>query len=205
MKQKSKDAIHRVSNTTRRDVARYVSTIAITICISLAYTGLSAQSKGFNDTVILKNGTVLSGVKAVVTKDSLVVTTSEGETSVFTKKEVSEVKKGDAGNGDKTEKVETKSNIASATWSDYQGAMNWEDAKKRCASLRMRLPKSNELVVAHNVGLGEKWQKEKNLFSSWHWTSEESSAKIAYYVYMSDGNVGSYVKGNDSVNVRCIR
>ena len=79
--------------------------IAITICIALAYTGLSAQSKGFTDTVILKNGTVLSGVKATVTKDSLVVTNPEGETSVFTKKEVSEVKKGGGDNNEQSAKT----------------------------------------------------------------------------------------------------
>jgi hypothetical protein len=133
MKQKSRDAIHRVLK------------IKITIiCIALAYTGLSAQSKGFNDTVILKNGTILNGVKAVVTKDSLVVTTSEGETSVFTKKEVSEVKKGGGGNGEKPVKTETKSSKSDGKWSEYQGYMNWEDGKKKCASLGMRLPTIEE-------------------------------------------------------------
>ena len=44
------------------------------IIIFFAYSGLSAQSsKGFNDTVILRNGTVLTGVKAAVTKESLVI------------------------------------------------------------------------------------------------------------------------------------
>jgi formylglycine-generating enzyme required for sulfatase activity len=98
MKNKSKDAIHRVSKITK----------AITICIALAYTVLSAQSKGFTDTVILKNGKVLEGVKATVTKDSLVVTNPEGETSVFTKKDVSEVKKG--GGAQPTKEPDTTGN-----------------------------------------------------------------------------------------------
>jgi hypothetical protein len=197
--QHRKDARLCVSNIARATIA------AITICIAFTYAGLSAQSKGFNDTVILKNGTVLTGVKAVVTKDSLVVTTSEGETSVFTKKEVSEVKKGGGGNGENTTKPETKTNPSSGNWSGYQGTLKWEDGKRKCANLKMRLPTKDELVAAYTSGLYEKWQKEKSVKFTWYWTSEESG-NSAYYVSMVDGFIGSTFKGDsDYIIVRCIR
>ena len=181
-------------------------TRAIAICIALVYTGLSAQSKGFTDTVILKNGTVLSGVKATVTKDSLVVTNPEGETSVFTKKEVSEVKKGGAGNSTNTTKPDPKPTPSSGKWSADQGDMNWEDAKKKCVSIGMRLPTRDELVAAHKAGLREKWDAEASDYGLPFWTSEESSIENAYVVSMfNGGDVYGSGKGNGYINVRCVR
>ncbi len=174
--------------------------IVITICIALAYTGLSAQSKGFNDTVILKNGTVLSGVKAVVTKDSLVVTTSEGETSVFTKKEVSEVKKGGGGNGDKAEKVETKTSIENITFSDYQGLENFEDAKTKCAKLGMRLPNIEELKAAYKAKVTESWKRNGYLY----WSSTPNGEDFSYSLTVQNGTA-NYNFRSEYYGVRCIR
>ncbi|MBP9888294.1 MAG: DUF1566 domain-containing protein [Leptospiraceae bacterium] len=188
-------------NNKRRDAIHRVLKITITIiCITLAYTGLSAQSKGFNDTVILKNGTVLNGVKAVVTKDSLVVTTSEGETSVFTKKEVSEVKKGGGGNGEKPVKIETKANTSSGNWSDYQGYMNWEDAKKKCASIGMRLPTIEELKAAYVAKVTAPWKTDGYSY----WSSTTVDDDRAYDLRIDDGGSYDYSRvGN--LYVRCLR
>lgn len=41
----------------------------------------------------------------------------------------------------------------SGKWSAYQGLMYWNDAKKKCASIGMRLPTRGELVAAHKAGL----------------------------------------------------
>jgi len=55
---------------------------------------LLAQS-GFGDKVTLKNGKVLENVRTIVTTDSLVVTGTDGITTVYNKREVAEVKKSD--------------------------------------------------------------------------------------------------------------
>lgn len=191
MNKKSKDAIHRVSNITR----------AIAICIVLAYTGLSAQSKGFTDTVILKNGTVLSGVKATVTKDSLVVTNPEGETSVFTKKEVSEVKKGDVGNSTNTSKPDSKSTPSNGKWSAYQGFLNWEDAKAKCASLGMRLPTIEELKAAYSAKITESWRTDGTRY--WSSTPHNSDA-LAYFINI-DNLVAAATIITANYPVRCVR
>ncbi len=47
----------------------------------------------FNDIVVLKNGDILDGVKTVVTAKELVVTDSQGNTTVYPKKDVLSVKK----------------------------------------------------------------------------------------------------------------
>ena len=50
-------------------------------------------ASGFSDTVILKNGTKFSNVKATPTGDSIVIVTAEGKTSVYPKKEVKSILK----------------------------------------------------------------------------------------------------------------
>jgi hypothetical protein len=47
----------------------------------------------FNDIVVLKNGDILTGVKAAVTGDSVVVVYPNGDTKVFMKGEILSVKK----------------------------------------------------------------------------------------------------------------
>lgn len=51
------------------------------------------SNTGFNDIVVLKNGDILDGVKTVVTAKELVVTDSQGNTTVYPKKDVLSVKK----------------------------------------------------------------------------------------------------------------
>ncbi len=80
------------------------------IIILLICSELVAQSKEFTDIVILKNGNILNGVKTTVTKDSLVVNTNDGQTTVYKKKEVAEVKRNAY---KKDTEIETKSNSVS--------------------------------------------------------------------------------------------
>ncbi|PJZ42774.1 hypothetical protein CH370_06110 [Leptospira kmetyi] len=53
----------------------------------------SSGSGNFNDIVSLKNGEIITGVKAAVTGDSVVVTTKKGAVSVYKKKDVAGVKR----------------------------------------------------------------------------------------------------------------
>jgi hypothetical protein len=87
---------------------------------------LIAQQAGFNDSVVLKNGTVLENVKATVTKDSLVITQSDGTTFVYPKNEVSEVIKNGKAKG--PEKFAQKS-LESGN-KDFFAKVSPEDLKK---------------------------------------------------------------------------
>jgi len=95
----------------------------------------------------------------------------------------------------------------SQQWSDYQGKMNWNDAKAKCASLGMRLPTRAELGTAYKAKVTQSWKVDwqKSGYSN-HWTSEEYSASGAYTFYVGDGDdTVSYFKDVDGVHVRCIR
>ncbi|MCB1307795.1 MAG: hypothetical protein KDK30_06435, partial [Leptospiraceae bacterium] len=52
----------------------------------------NVQSSNFRDLVILKNGQRFENVKVAVTSDSVVITTSDGRTLVFSKSEVQSVR-----------------------------------------------------------------------------------------------------------------
>jgi len=171
------------------------------------------KRKGFNDTVILKNGTVLNGVEAAVTKESLVVTSPEGESHVYSKKEVQEVKKGKADNVANTTEPEDKPSEELESdgserghWSAYKGYMTWDDAIEKCSRIGMRLPTKAELETAYEAGLGDEWRKE--VFMSNYWSSQEFynsySNEYAYFIDMTYGNL-SYTFKIMPFGVRCIR
>lgn len=178
----------------------------IIIIVTLTCLNLIAQSKGFTDTVKLKNGIKLEGVKATAVSDSLVVTKADGETSVYAKKEVSEVING-------TSQAETTKTSQGGNWSDYQGAMNLEAAKKKCASIGMRLPTIEELKVANEMKTTEPWEID----GYYYWSSTPSNDGLTYIRNIFNGHSGMVrnargivrnAKGeipDDSVNVRCIR
>jgi hypothetical protein len=91
-------------------------------------------------------------------------------------------------------------------FSDYQGKMNWKNAKKKCANLKMRLPTIKELTAAFKAKTTEAWKKEGKLY----WTSEElgDDSDIKSYSYYFNVNTGTALDVTDKNNdkrVRCIR
>jgi hypothetical protein len=92
----------------------------------------------------------------------------------------------------------TKAN--SSKFSDYMGAMKWESAREKCASLKMRLPTIDELAKAHAEKVTESWKKD----GTFYWTSEQSSDGSAYYFYIHLGTNEVLLKGYNLL-VRCIR
>ena len=62
-------------------------------------------------------------------------------------------------------------------WSDYQGSMNWHNAKAKCASSKMRLPTRAEFDFEYKEKGTESWKKDGN----WYWTLEEYSEASAHY------------------------
>ena len=62
-------------------------------CATLANT--ATERPGFSDTVLLKSGETLTNVKATVTRDSVIVSDSAGNTRIFSKEQIAGVKTGD--------------------------------------------------------------------------------------------------------------
>jgi hypothetical protein len=87
----------------------------------------------------------------------------------------------------------------SAKWSDYQGEMNWADAKKKCISIGMRLPTRAEVEKAFKLKETNSWKKD----GYWFWTSEEYSVSDVYYFDVGLGLVVDHLK-EDVNHVRCI-
>jgi hypothetical protein len=85
-------------------------------------------------------------------------------------------------------------------WSTYQGYLNWNEAKAKCASIQMRLPKRRELKKAFKVKLLEPWKTE----GTYYWTSDEYSSDSAYYFFVDNGKIESFTK-DVARHVRCIR
>lgn len=171
-------------------------------CFSSDSRHISAESEyrstlrkgGFRDIVRLRKGTVLSGVKAVETRGTVVVTDEEGESTVYNSKEILKIER----NVYDPDADSSYSNV----WSPYQGEMSWQEAKETCESQEMRLPTRAELLSAHRVGAWEHWKKDRMF--SWYWSSEEYSAERAYSVGIHGESVYS-PKSDRYHYVRCIR
>lgn len=86
------------------------------------------------------------------------------------------------------------------SWSDYQGYMNWHDAKAKCAGSKMRLPTREELDLEYRDKGTESWKKDGN----WYWTSEEYSEASARY-YDVDIGFPDFTDKTDLLHVRCVR
>ncbi len=93
----------------------------------------------------------------------------------------------------------------SSQWSNYQGFMNWYNAKKKCVSIEMRLPSRSEIKIAYKSTLTGSWQKDwEESEISGYWILEESSKGYAYNFFVDNGVVFDVDKG-ESAHVRCIR
>ncbi|MBK6607412.1 MAG: caspase family protein [Leptospiraceae bacterium] len=90
------------------------------------------------------------------------------------------------------------------TWSAYQGAMNWHNAKSKCAGLGMRLPTKDELVALYKSGASWRNAGCSDGICA-YWSSTEYSAEGAYTVSMNSGSVSSYGKDHSYNDVRCVR
>ena len=83
-------------------------------------------------------------------------------------------------------------------WSDYQGSMNWHNAKVKCASSKMRLPTRAEFDFEYKEKGTESWKKDGN------WTLEEYSEASAHY-YDAETGYPDFTDKTDIMHVRCIR
>lgn len=73
-----------------------------------------------------------------------------------------------------------KTKEKSIKWSDYQGKMNWNDARTKCAEIGMRLPTREDGVVANKSKITNSWKKDGN----YYWTADESNEVFAFYLHV---------------------
>lgn len=91
--------------------------------------------------------------------------------------------------------------IKADKFSDYQGAMNWEDAKKKCGALGMRLPSIEELQTAYDSKALDTWGTDNfNVY----WSSTPEGKTDAKIIRVDYGNVITDNK-NARYNVRCFK
>lgn len=100
----------------------------------------------------------------------------------------------------KSQNSESKNIEKNIIWSEYQGSMNWENARKKCFSIGMRLPSRSELIAVYNSKKKEEWLKDGIIY----WTSEEFSSERAYYFFMNIGNATEIEKVLDKIHIRCV-
>lgn len=170
-------------NTKSKTIHR----IAI-VSLLLTLVEISAQSNDFNNAVILKNGTELNDVKV---EELYVITDSNGKATNYKKEEIASIKK-----------KEIPPSANPANWSANLGYMNWEDAKAKCSSQKMRLPTLDELKSAQNSKVTDSWKKEGYLY--WSTTQTENLLKDPYLLYAFNGEIYSLSRFSSSY-VRCIK
>lgn len=164
----------------------------VVACFVLASFGLSAQqaaaqqTKDFSNTVVLKNGTEINNANV---EEAYVVTTTDGKSTVYKKDEVASVSK-------------LENRAGSENWSANLGYMNWEDAKAKCASQKMRLPTLDELKAAQSSNVTDSWKKQGYLY--WSVTQTPTLLGDPYLLYAFNGEVYSTSRYANNY-VRCIK
>ncbi len=92
-----------------------------------------------------------------------------------------------------------REDLGAKKFSEYQGSLEWDDANKKCKSLKMRLPTLDELKKAYESGITKSWQKGIPYWSSTPYDAER------YYSF--DVDIGYTYDFDRSTNrrVRCRR
>jgi hypothetical protein len=90
--------------------------------------------------------------------------------------------------------------LGSKMYSEYQGAMTWNEANKKCKSLKMQLPTLSELNKAYELGITKSWQKD----GYYYWSSTPYDAERYYVLVVYGGRTGDSDR-NYTRDVRCRR
>lgn len=166
--------------------------------VSEVKKGVFDKTKGFKDTVKLKDGTLIEPAQTLVNKDSLLVFTADGTAAIYSKKDVSDVKKNSY-----TKPIAADPKLASS-WSAYQGKLNWEDAKAKCASIGMKLPSIEELKAAYAAEITKSWDEIGFLSNRFYWSSQLGVDNRAYILGVLDGGSNEFNRSSE-FKVRCLR
>jgi|JI10StandDraft_1071094.scaffolds.fasta_scaffold27852_8 hypothetical protein len=154
---------------------------------------------GGSGAIALNDGTVYQNAKFLYKGDTVIADFECGKQILFKQKEISKVQKGKI-HWKTKEECNPKKEEDTGKWSDYQGLMNWEDAKAKCASIKMRLPTIEELRKAFLYKVTEPWEKD----GVYYWSSTHLGDDRAYFLNILIGNNYDYYRNNYG-NVRCLR
>jgi len=87
-------------------------------------------------------------------------------------------------------------------WSEYEGFLNYKDAREKCEAMALRLPTKEELIMTHESGANLKtWDSPAE---GTYWSSTPEGDDSAYIVNMHDG-ISSVQLRTASQDVRCVR
>ena len=101
-------------------------------------------------------------------------------------------------NASESEIQKAREDLGARKFSEFQGELKWDDANKKCKSLKMRLPTVDELMKAYKSGVMISWEK------GIYWSSEHYNTARCNYVDTFTGDVfhgGCYL----AFSVRCRR
>lgn len=161
--------------------------------------------------VILKNGKVITNVKATVLQKTVRIEYEDGRVEERSKAEIRSNqnrpvvwKKTDTDTGKESTRIPSSETAPNEKWSPYQGAMSWNDAKAKCESIGMRLPARNELLEVFRSSRKDEWLQT----AGYYWSSEEKTSERAcsiYFTWIWTSIACLYEGTKDSYGVRCIR
>ena len=103
-------------------------------------------------------------------------------------------------NASESEIQKAREDLGAKKFSEYQGQLTWNDANKKCKSLKMRLPTIDELKKAYEAGITNSWQTDGSLY----WSSTPYDAESYYVLNVDYGRTG-YDTRRYSDGVRCRR
>lgn len=136
-----------------------------------------------------RNGTGL--VNATINFTPILLNKKQ-EGNINKKKEIAEV------NYNQNDVTKVKINLED--WSGYQGYMDWEAAKKKCARIGMRLPTIEELKATYMKDMMNSWGGG-GVSNGVYWSSELFVENIGYTFNILNGNIyGGYINNG----VRCL-
>jgi hypothetical protein len=103
-------------------------------------------------------------------------------------------------NASESEILKAREDLGAKKFSEYQGQLTWNDANKKCKSLKMRLPTIDELKKAYESGITKSWQKD----GYYYWSSTPYDAERYYALNVDHGSTDYYYRSLNG-SVRCRR
>jgi hypothetical protein len=114
--------------------------------------------------------------------------------------EIDVIRELEENNVTKSEIQIARDELGAKKFSEYQGSLTWDDANKKCKSLKMRLPTIDELKKAYESGITKSWQKD----GEYYWSYTPYDVERICTLYVGNGSTLGDDR-NSNCNVRCRR
>jgi hypothetical protein len=91
-------------------------------------------------------------------------------------------------------------------WSDYQGELDLNDAKKKCAAIEMRIPFWSEIDLAFKEGKTKNWEKDWNKTkTSFYWIAKDQYNAASFFDIKSGLHSDAYFNSKFTAHLRCVK